>query len=277
MEAGLRGLHSAALDWWLRECLRIGRVQAMPESESESKLGVPQGSEFPTTHWSVVVRAGDPSSTLACEAVEKLCCVYWYPLYGFVRRQGRGPEEAQDLTQEFFAQILEKEAFKRADRERGRFRTFLLAALKNFLVSEWRKGQAARRNCGPMISLDLEAAEQRYQTESSDPLSPDKIFEKRWAAALLEQVLCRLGEEYAAQGKQPLFERLKALLWGGQDAGTYADAALQLGMSEGALRVAAHRLRHRYLETLRAQVADTLDDPADVDDELRYLIQLMGE
>src|SRR5262249_38515510 len=157
----------------------------------------------PSTHWSVVLAAGGPQSTVARHALEKLCRVYWYPLYGFVRRRGHGPEDAQDLTQEFFARFLEHESFRQAAQDRGRFRTFLLACLKHFLVSEWRKGQAAKRRGGPVFSLDHDEAEKRFQTEPADALSPDKIFEKRWAAALLEQVLNRLGGEYARRGVGP--------------------------------------------------------------------------
>jgi RNA polymerase sigma-70 factor (ECF subfamily) len=144
-------------------------------------------------------------------------------------------------------------------------------------VSEWRKGQAAKRSSGPVLSLDAEAAEQRFQAEPSNEVSPDKIFDKRWAAALLDQVLRRLGEEYAAQGKQQLFDQLKLTIWGNKDAGPYAELAPQLGLSEGALKVTVHRLRQRYLEVLRMEVADTLANPADVDEELRHLIQVMAE
>jgi RNA polymerase sigma-70 factor (ECF subfamily) len=248
----------------------------MPEPDSHDGP-LPQGPEFPSTHWSIVLNAGTGPATVAREALEKLCRVYWYPLYGFIRRQGRSPEDAQDLTQEFFARFLEQETFRRADADRGRFRTFLLACLKHFLVSDWRKATAAKRNAGPLVSLDQDEAEERYQAEPSDQLAPDKVFEKRWAAALLEQVLRRLGQEYAAQGKQQLFEKLKLNLWGNRDVAPYAELAPQLGLSEGALKVAVHRLRQRYLEMLRSEVAQTLANPADVDDELRHLIQVMSE
>ncbi len=249
----------------------------MNSPDSSDEWTTPKGQSFPTTDWHVVVGAKDPSPTVARAALERLCRVYWYPLYGFVRRHGRSPEEAQDLTQEFFAGFLECESFKRADQERGRFRTFLLASLKHFLVSDWRKSRAARRNNGPLLPLDPKAAEERWQSEASDSLAPDKLFEKRWAAALLDHVLGRLGEEYREQGRLPLFERLKMNLWGGQSVPPYAELAPQLGLSEGALRVAVHRLRQRYLEVLRTEVAHTLTDPAEVDEELRYLIRVMGE
>src|SRR6266436_2707050 len=142
----------------------------MPAPESNLNSGLPQGPEFPSTHWSMVLNAGAGSASVARDALEKLCRVYWYPLYGFIRRQGRSPEDAQDLTQQFFAQFLEHESFKQADQERGRFRTFLLACLKHFLVSDWRKATAAKRSGGPLLSLDEEEAEQRYQAEAGNQL-----------------------------------------------------------------------------------------------------------
>ena len=238
---------------------------------------MPRGPEFPTTHWSVVMAAGEASSGPAREALEKLCRVYWYPLYGFVRRQGRSPEDAQDLTQEFFAHFLENETFRAADQDRGRFRTFLLACLKHFLVGEWRKGQAAKRGGSAIFSLDQAEAEERYQAEPGTDASPDKIFDKRWAATLLDEVLRRLGEDYAAQGKLALFEKLKLTVWGNKEVAPYSELAPQLGMTEGALKVAVHRLRHAYLQLLRTEVAQTLANPADVDDELRHLIRAMSE
>ena len=209
--------------------------------------------------------------------MEALCSIYWYPLYGFIRRQGHTPEEAQDLTQEFFARLLERELIRLANQERGRLRTFLLASLKNFLVSEWRKGQTLRRNAGSLVSLDADAAEDRYGGEPSDQLSPDALYDKRWAAALLDQVVCRLGDEYAVQGKRELFERLKTSVWGTAGAPPYDEMCSHLGMTKGALKVAVHRLRRRFVELLRTEVANTLTDPADVDGELRYLIQVMSE
>lgn len=226
----------------------------MPESDDHGRIfpkpagdqtAFPQGQEFPLTRWSTVLRAGDPSSSVAQAAVEKLCRLYLYPLYGFVRRQAHSPEDAQDLTQEFFARFLERESFRQAEQDRGRFRTFLLACLKHFLVSEWRKGKAAKRSGGPVISLDQNEAETRYLAEPADDLSPDKIFEKRWAAALLEQVLVWLGEEYAAQGRRQLFDQLKVTVWGNKDVAPYSEPATQLGLSEGALKIAVHRLRQR--------------------------------
>jgi RNA polymerase sigma factor (sigma-70 family) len=249
----------------------------MAAFDSDDDRLTPRGPEFPSTHWSVVLAAGEAPGEPARRALEKLCRVYWYPLYGFIRRQGRSPEDAQDLTQEFFARFLENETFKGADQDRGRFRTFLLACLKHFLVSEWRKGQAAKRTAGPVFSLDQTDAEQRYLVEASTELSPDKVFDKRWAAALLDQVLRRLGEDYAAQGKQQLFERLKVTIWGSKEVAAYSELAPQLGMSEGALKVSVHRLRQSYLQLLRAEVAQTLANPAEVDSELHHLIQAMSD
>ena len=180
------------------------------------------------------------------------------------------------MTQEFFAQFLENERFKGADQERGRFRTFLLACLKHFLVSEWRKGQAAKRSGGPVFSLDQEEAEQRYQVEASTELPPDKVFDKRWAAALLEQVLRRLGQVRCAR-QASAFRCSQSHHLGNKEVAPYAELAPQLGMTEGSLKVAVHRLRQSYLQALRAEVAQTLANPADVDDELRHLIQVMSD
>jgi RNA polymerase sigma factor (sigma-70 family) len=245
-----------------------------PDSAGDGQI--PQGPEFPSTHWSVVLAASDAPTPAARDALERLCQTYWQPLYAFVRRHGHGPDDAMDLTQEFFSRFLEHNSFRRAERERGRFRTFLLTCLKNFLVNEWRKDQAAKRRSGPTISLNQEEAEYLYQADLGDTASPDKIYEKRWAAALLNQVLNRLGEEYAAQGKRELFNHVKLALWGAKTEVSYTELAGQLAMTEAAVRVAVHRLRQRYLQLLRSEVAATLDNPADIDDELRYLIQVMS-
>src|SRR5262245_60760374 len=204
-------------------------MQTMTAPYSAGSTTAAHSGDFPTTHWSVVLAAGHDSSPGAQDALEKLCRVYWYPLYGFVRRQGRSPEDAQDLTQEFFSRFLEHETFKQADRDRGRFRTFLLACLKHFLIGEWRKANAAKRSAALTFSLDQNEAEERYLKEPGDNLSPDRIFEKRWAAALLEEVLRRLGEEYAAQGKQQLFDELKLTIWGSKTVPAYAELGAKLG------------------------------------------------
>ncbi len=210
-------------------------------------------------------------------ALERLCRTYWYPLYAYVRRQDRSVEEAQDLTQEFFARLLQKEYWRHTDPARGRFRTFLLTSLKRFLVNDWKKGLAARRGGGqPVISWDRQETETRFLAESADQSTPEKAFEKRWALIMLEQALGRLRDEFMAGGHLERFERLKVLLWGEKDAPPYAGVAAELGLTESALKVAVHRLRQRYRELLRMEVADTVARPEDVDDELRHLIAIIS-
>jgi RNA polymerase sigma-70 factor (ECF subfamily) len=235
------------------------------------------GGSFPTTHWSNVLSAGGGAEPNAQAALERLCQVYWYPLYGYVRRQGRSVEEAQDLTQEFFARLLRKEYLRNPDPARGRFRTFLLTALKRFLINDWERGRAARRGDGQsVISLDQRETETRFLAEPVDQSTPEKAFEKRWAVTVLEQVLERLREESIAGGKAERFERLKVLLWGEKGSPPYAAVAEELGLSEGALKVVVHRLRKRYRELLRAEVAQTVARPQEVDDELRHLIAVIS-
>ena len=241
---------------------------------TENPAGMPES--FDTTHWSAVQAAGRNSATSSRKALEELCRNYWYPLYAYVRRQGNSPEDAQDLTQEFFCRFLEKEHVKLADRDRGRFRTFLLTSLKHFLVNEWAKRNAAKRGGGQVFSLDEDAAETRYSFEPAHNLTPDKLFEKSWAMALLERTAERLREEYARFGKLAIFERLQGLLQGDKSEVPYAELAGELGMSEGALKVAVHRLRHRYQEMLHAEVAQTVGSPSEVEEELRYLAGLVS-
>jgi RNA polymerase sigma-70 factor (ECF subfamily) len=246
-------------------------------SIQETDIPSGAGSLFPTTHWSVVLSAGGGSLPNAQAALEQLCRAYWYPLYAYVRRQGRGVEEAQDLTQEFFARFLRKEYLRHTDPARGRFRTFLLTSLKRFLVNDWKKGRAARRGGGqPVISWDQRETETRFLAESADLSTPEKAFEKRWAVTVLEEVLERLRQEFTASGQPERFERLKVLLWGEKGSPPYAGVAAELGLTEGALKVAVHRLRQRYRELLRAEVASTVAQPEEVDDELRHLIAVIS-
>lgn len=225
----------------------------------------------------MVLSAGEGSLPNAQAALERLCRAYWYPLYAYVRRQGRSVEEAQDLTQEFFARLLQKEYLRHTDPARGRFRTFLLTALKRFLVNDWEKGRAARRGGGQqIISWDERVTETRFLAESADQSTPEKAFEKRWALIVLEQVLERLRDEFTASGHAERFERLKVLLWGEKGSPPYVEVAAELGLTEGALKVAVHRLRQRYRELLRAEVANTVARPEDVDDELRHLIAVIS-
>jgi RNA polymerase sigma factor (sigma-70 family) len=233
-----------------------------------------QSKNFPTTLWTVVLHAGRDEPAQAHAALAQLCEAYWYPLYSFVRRRGHAPHDAQDLTQAFFAHILEKRGLERVDPELGRFRTFLLAALKNFLANDWDRAQARKRGGGQtIVSLDEESAESRYQREPSHDMTPERHFERQWAMTLLDQVLDALGEEYHSDGKGDLFEEIKTVITG--ESGTYVVMAARLRRSEGAIKVAVHRLRHRYRELMRARIAATVGE-ADVEDELRHLLAALS-
>jgi len=233
-----------------------------------------QAKNFPGTLWTVVLHAGRAEPAQAQAALAQLCQAYWYPLYSFIRRRGYTPHDAEDLTQAFFTHLLEKRGLGRIDPQQGRFRTFLLASLKNFLANDYDRGQALKRGGGQtIVSLDEDRAEARYQREPSHDLTPDRHFERQWALTVLDQVLAALQVEYHAKGQGQLFEELKAVLIG--RAGSYADMATRLGRSEGAIKVAIHRLRQRYRELLRAQIAATVGE-GDVEDELRHLLTVLS-
>jgi RNA polymerase sigma-70 factor (ECF subfamily) len=235
------------------------------------------GGWFSTTHWSVVLAAGEQSSSRAQAALEQLCDTYWFPLYAYVRRQGRIPEDAQDLTQEFFARFLNQDHLGRANPQRGRFRTFLLSSYQNFLRQEWQRNRAQKRGGdGFAISWDEESAEARYQLEISPQLTPDQVFDQRWAMALFRNALARLQQEAVDKGRSAQFEQLKEFLSAEPGEGKYAEIATCLGMSAGAVAVAVHRLRQRYGELVREEVAHTVTTPTEVDEEMRYLIKLIG-
>jgi len=220
--------------------------------------------------------AGKCDSAQAAAALETLCRWYWYPLYAFVRRQGHEVHDAEDLTQEFLARFLAKEYVERADPARGRFRNFLLACLKHFLAEQWRQAGRLKRGGGQaVISWDSLTAEERYQSEPADPLTPEKVYDRRWALTLLEQALARLGEEQSAAGKAEVFGPLKDYLWGEGSGAGYAEVAARLGMTEGALKVTVHRLRQRYRELLREEVAHTVAAVHEIDEELRYLVAVI--
>jgi RNA polymerase sigma-70 factor (ECF subfamily) len=232
---------------------------------------------FVTTHWSVVLAAGRADTTRARDALARLCQTYWHPLYVYVRRLGNSPHDAQDLTQEFFARLLAKNFLARADESRGRFRSFLLTSFKHFLANEWDKGHAQKRGGGQVpIPIDLATAETTCHFEPADPATAEKMFERRWALTLLDQVLRRLREEYAASDREKLFEQLKPTLTEESRAVRYAEMASRMGTSEGAVKVAVHRLRQRYRELLRAEIAETVADAREVDDELRNLFAALA-
>jgi DNA-directed RNA polymerase specialized sigma24 family protein len=249
----------------------------MSMSEETSQLPLRSPPLFATTHWSVVLAAGNDSSPGAQEALERLCRTYWLPLYAYVRRRGYTPEDSQDLTQAFFANFLEKNAVSRARRERGRFRSFLLTSLQNFLAHEWEKARAAKRGGGSRpLPWDEPSPEGRYQLESSPELSPDKAFERRWAMTLFQQALTRLHAESTAAGKAATFNELKSFLSEKADEGAYAAAAKRLRIAPAAVGVAVHRLRKRYGELVREEIAHTVATPGEIEDEMRHLIALMS-
>jgi len=230
-------------------------------------------SRFATTHWSLVLAAGRGASAEAQEALAALCRTYWYPLYAYVRRQGHQPEDAQDLTQAFFARLLEKHYLQAADPERGRFRSFLLTAFKRFLSKERDRERAQRRGGGrKLLPLDFEAGERRYGLEPANEATAEKVYEQRWALTLLDRVLARLRDEFGQAGKQKEFDCLKVYLTGEAGTPSHQEVAARLAMTEGAVKVAVHRLRRRYRDLVRDEIAQTVAGPEDVDEELRHLL-----
>lgn len=241
----------------------------MPSNEA------PQGAprRFATTRWSVVLAAGQGGTPQSERALAELCGDYWYPLYAYVRRQGRDADEARDLTQAFFARLLETHGLRTADPTRGRFRSFLLTSMKRFLTSEWRRQVAEKRGGGvPTLSLDYDDAEQRYRVEPGDDLTPEAVYERRWALGLLDRAVTELQAQYEARGQGPLFEALKGFLGHDPTGLPYSELAPRLGQSEGALRTAASRLRSRWRDRLLELVAETVRDGDSVEDELRSLL-----
>ena len=232
---------------------------------------------FATTHWSVVLAAREPGLPEAAAALEKLCRTYWYPLYAFVRRKGHSPDDAQDLTQAFFARLLEKNYVAQADRERGRFRTFLLAALSHFLADEWDKGQRLKRGGGrEIISFDAVSTEERYRLEPVDQLDAAKLYERRWVTALFDQVLARLEQEFREAARGELFDSLRSSLIAEDSSLSYAQLGTRLGMTEDAVKQAVHRMRRRYSELFRQEIAQTVAGPGEVEDELKHLLAVLS-
>ena len=232
---------------------------------------------FVTTHWSVVMAAGRGDSARARTALEKLCKNYWYPLYAFVRRLGHSAHDAEDLVQSFFAVCLEKNYLGAADQTKGRFRSFLLLALKRFLANEWDKARTLKRGgTQTTISLDSLTAEQRYALEPAEQLTADKLFERRWALTLLDQVLTRLRDEQAASGKLAQFEQIKESITSAGRGTPYAELATRLGTSEGAIKVMVHRLRQRYRELLEEEIANTVASAEEIEDERRQLLAALS-
>ncbi|MCI0738612.1 MAG: sigma-70 family RNA polymerase sigma factor [Gemmataceae bacterium] len=243
----------------------------------DSEMGSFSGrQEFDTTHWSVVLAAGEAGSPRATEALSHLCQTYWYPLYAFVRRNGHDVEAARDLTQEFFARLLERDYLRNAAPHKGRFRTFLLVALKRFLVNEWHRGCTLKRGREQIfVPLDAATAEERYALEPADETTPETIYEQRWAHALLDGVMGCLQQEAAANGKAEQFELLQPFLSGETGPLSQAEIGARLGLSQSAVKSAVHRLRERYRELLRREISRTLANTADVEDELRHLLEVL--
>jgi RNA polymerase sigma-70 factor (ECF subfamily) len=231
---------------------------------------MPGSSQFPTTRWTLVVSAGAPDRKEARSALVSLCEGYWYPLYAYLRRRGYPADQAQDFTQDFFMHVLEGRYLDRADPEKGRFRSFLLTSLKFFVADQADRRRAQKRGGGVVVALDSSSGEERYQREPAHHETPERIFERRWALSVLDRVVEKLREEFVHHGRPEHFERLKVFLLGHSDA-PYAALAREMNTSEGALKVAIHRLRKRYRELFRQEIADTVADPAEVESELRFL------
>jgi RNA polymerase sigma factor (sigma-70 family) len=241
-------------------------------SEHSSQPSSAPGDIFATTHWTVVLAAGQRHTPQSDHALEQLCRTYWFPLYAYVRRRGHNRQDAEDSVQAFFARFLAKNYLAGLNAERGRFRAFLLASLKHFLINEWKKSQRLKRGGGEKnLSLDWQTADAKFQVAATNEPSPDKAFDREWALALLAKVIDALQKECEADGKAKLFEQLKIFLMAGKAESAQSETAKILGMEEGAVRVAIHRLRKRYRQLLRDEIAQTLTDPAQVDEEMRAL------
>ena len=246
------------------------------EHTRPSTVAVP-GGVFATTHWTVVLAAGRRSTPQADRALEELCRTYWYPLYAYAWRRGHGAEDAQDLTQEFFARLLAKHWVESADREKGRFRTFLLTAMSRFLANEWdRAGTQKRGGHAAHLPLDTETAETRYEADSALTLTPDRLYDRQWAMTLLDRALTRLRTEQERAGKAREFTVLSPFLTAERGTIPYAEAAAQLGVTEGAARQLVHRVRKRFREVFREEITQTVAAPKEVQEEIRHLLAALS-
>lgn len=234
-------------------------------------------ARFESTHWSVVLAAASPPSSGASNALERLCASYWYPLYAYIRGRGVGPEDAHDLTQEFFARLIEKGFLKDVRPEKGKFRTFLLASVNHFLSNEWDRAKAQKRGGHlQFLPLDFAQAEERHVRGAAHTLSPEALFERAWAMAVLDSALSRLRDEYARAGKESQFDHLKGVLVLGEGGASYRELGGEIGLSEGAVKVAVHRLRRRYRDLLLEEIAQTLAESENTEEELRHLMAALG-
>lgn len=242
------------------------------KSEGDSSSLPERAATFATTHWSVVIAAGTPDSPQATEALERLCRTYWYPLYAYTRRRGYNPQDSEDLTQEFFARFLAGAYLAKVDRARAKFRSYLLGALNHFLADAWDHAHRLKRGGQVIQALDVNSGESRYALEPVEAFTPDRLFDRRWALTVLDEVIGRLRQEYEHSGKGRLFKKLSALLPGDTEAGSYRELARDLEITESAVRVAVHRLRRRYGQLFANEVAHTVADPAEIPDEMRHLL-----
>jgi RNA polymerase sigma factor (sigma-70 family) len=252
------------------------QIPADSDNPSLSNTGKP--TAFPKTRWSLIASLGDVDERSASEALSELCDLYWYPVYAYIRRSGRSPEDAEDLTQDFFANVVRRGDLKNVtQRSSARFRSYILAAVKNLLTSDHRQ-QSAKRRGGTAIrlSIDAEVAEKRYRNEPAESLTPEDLFERRWALTVIDTALQNLKAEYERSDRGKIFARLQPLIPLKNDTGQYADAAQQLGMSDGAIQVAMHRLRKRYQTCIREQIAHTVASEEEVEGELRYIFGLFA-
>jgi RNA polymerase sigma-70 factor (ECF subfamily) len=262
------------------ECVALSSFELEPipivtTNQIAPPAAIPQPI-FATTHWSVVLAAGQSDSAKGLASLEQLCQSYWRPLYIYIRRRGYNEADAKDLTQAFFAWVIERNWLARADQQRGRFRSFLLTSASAFLANEWDKSQTQKRGGGQVFTVPFSAAENENTWEPADRTTPEQSFEWRWALTLLDKVMNRLAADYEAQGKGEMFNILKPCLLGERDAQPYKTLAAKLSMTEGSVKVAVYRLRQNYRTLLRAEIAGTVGDPADVDEELRHLFAVLA-
>lgn len=242
-----------------------------------AKATTGHGGAFPATRWSVVLRARAGGDTQAAEALAELCKTYWKPVYAFLRRQGNGPHDAEDLTQGFFAMLLERESFSNVEESKGRLRTFLLVAVKRFAANEHERATALKRGGGMThVALNADEAEQTCVVDPATEVTPEVLFERQWALTLLDTVLKKLRQEYESSGRERVFDALKDRLSADGDAGTLAQTAATLGMNEGAVKVAVFRLRQRYRRILHEEIALTVDSPREVNEEIVHLFKVFG-
>jgi RNA polymerase sigma-70 factor (ECF subfamily) len=252
----------------------------MPNEEAGAELGSvgDQSAKFPTTQWTEVLAAGRTDSPQGARALERLCQTYWYPVYAFIRRHGQDPHTAQDLTQDFFAGLFERDGLSGLSRERGRFRSFLLASVTNVLRNDWDKRNAQKRGGGRrIVSFDETRPEERYRSEPVDGVTAERLFDRRWALMIVERVLNRIETEHASEDKRALFQEVRPFLVAEADGAARAGAAAKLLMSEGAFKVALHRFRRRFGELLRSEVAHTVGAEEEVEAEIRHLLDILSE